>query len=271
MGRSVEDVVISLGPLTGVDPADSKTMESEGKSLKDYSAYLKKDGLKGKRIGLLRNTMGFLPSVDTLINLAVADLRKAGAEVVEIEAPRGSYGGPSYQVLLYEFKDGLNKYLASLGDKAPVKNLRELIEFNKKDPVELSVFGQNILEIAETKGDLESKEYKESLEKMLKATREEGIDKLLKDNRLDALMSPTGSPAWKTDHILGDHFVGGSSSLAAISGYPSITVPAGFVKELPVGVSFSGTAWSEPILIEIAYAYEQATKHRKAPKFLTSD
>jgi len=271
MGRSVEDVVISLGPLTGVDPADSKTMESEGKSLKDYSAYLKKDGLKGKRIGLLRNTMGFLPSVDTLINLAVADLRKAGAEVVEIEAPRGSYGGPSYQVLLYEFKDGLNKYLASLGDKAPVKNLRELIEFNKKDPVELSVFGQNIFEIAETKGDLESKEYKESLEKMLKATREEGIDKLLKDNRLDALMSPTGSPAWKTDHILGDHFVGGSSSLAAISGYPSITVPAGFVKELPVGVSFSGTAWSEPILIEIAYAYEQATKHRKAPKFLTSD
>jgi amidase len=271
MGRSVEDAVICLGPLTGVDPADSKTVASEGKSLKDYTTYLKKDGLKGKRIGLLKNTMGFLPAVDTLIRLAVADLRKEGAEVIEIDVARGSYGGASYQVLLYEFKDGLNKYLASLGEKTPVKNLKELIEFNKKDSLELSVFGQDVFEVAEKKGDLASEEYKESLEKMLKATREEGIDKLLKENRLDALMAPTGSPAWKTDHILGDHYVGGSSSLAAIAGYPSITIPAGFVEELPVGVSFFGTAWSEPILIEIAYSFEQATKHRKPPKFLTTD
>lgn len=271
MGRSVEDAVICLGPLTGVDPADTKTAASEGKSLKDYTKYLKKDGLKGKRIGLLKNTMGFLPAVDTLIRLAVADLKKEGAEVIEIDVARGSYGGASYQVLLYEFKDGLNKYLASLGEKATVKNLQELIEFNKKDSVELSVFGQDVFVVAEKKGDLASEEYKESLDKMLKATREEGIDKLLKENRLDALMAPTGSPAWKTDHILGDHYVGGSSSLAAIAGYPSITIPAGFIEELPVGVSFFGTAWSEPVLIEIAYSFEQATNHRKPPMFLITD
>jgi amidase len=271
MGRTVEDAVTCLGPLTGTDPEDSKTEASEGNALKDYTTYLKKDGLKGKRIGLLRNTMGFLPSVDKLMETAVADLKKNGAEVIELEAPRGNYGGASYQVLLYEFKDGLNKYFASLGENAPVKNLSELIEFNKKDSVELSVFGQDIFEVADKKGGLDSKEYKESLEKMLKGTREEGIDKLLNENRLDALMSPTGAPAWKTDHILGDHYVGGSSSLAAIAGYPAISVPAGFVQGLPVGVTFFGRAWSEPTLIEIAFSYEQATRHRKAPGFLTEE
>jgi amidase len=140
-----------------------------------------------------------------------------------------------------------------------------------KDSVELSVFGQDILEVAEKKGDLDSKEYKESLEKMLKATREEGIDKLMNEHKLDALMSPTGAPAWKTDHILGDHYVGGSSSLAAIAGYPAVSLPAGFVQGLPVGVTFFGRAWSEPTLIEIAYSYEQATKHRRAPGFLKED
>lgn len=271
MGRTVEDVAIALGSLTGVDPGDSKTLASEGKSEEDYSVYLKKDGLKGKRIGLMKDDMGFSIKVDTLIRQAVACLKAQGAEVIEVGTPRGGTGGASYQVLLYEFKDGINKYLASLGGKAPVKNLAELIEFNKKDTVELRWFDQKIFETAQAKGGLDSKEYKEALKKILKATRENGIDKLMDENKLDALMSPTGSPAWKTDMILGDHFTGGNSSLAAIAGYPSITVPAGFIHELPVGVSFFGRAWSEPVLIEIAYAFEQASKHRRAPKFIVTD
>jgi amidase len=271
MGRTVEDVALCLGPLTGIDPQDSKTIASEGKSKSDYSVFLKKDGLKGKRIGLMKDDMGFSEKVDTLIRQAVARLKAQGAEVIEIKTPRGGMGGASYQVLLYEFKDGINKYLASLGENAPVKNLAELIEFNKKDTVELRWFDQKIFETAQAKGDLESKEYKDALQKIMKATREDGIDKLMDDNHLDALMSPTGSPAWKTDLVLGDHFVGGSSSLAAIAGYPSITVPVGFIEELPVGVSFYGRAWSEPVLIEIAYSFEQATRHRRAPKFIVTD
>jgi len=145
------------------------------------------------------------------------------------------------------------------------------MEFNKKDSVELRYFDQQLLKLAHEKGSLEDKEYQEALAYMLKATRTNGIDKLLKENHLDALMAPTGSPAWKTDLINGDHFMGGSSSLAAIAGYPAITVPMGFIDELPVGVSFFSKAWSEPQLIEIAYSYEQSTKHRKAPKFIPSN
>jgi amidase len=272
MGRTVEDVAACLGVMTGIDSSDSKTFASDGKSFSDYTQFLKKDGLKGKRIGLLKNQMGFSAKVDTLIRQAVALMKSQGAEVIEFEAPRGGgYGAASYQVLLYEFKDGLNKYFASLGENVPVKNLKELIEFNKKDSMELRYFDQSIFVASEAKGDLKTKEYKEALAKMLKATREDGIDKMMKENKLDALMGPTGSPAWKTDLILGDHFVGGSSSLAAISGYPAITVPMGFVENLPVDVTFFGRAWSEPVLIEIAYAYEQGTKHRRAPKFILTD
>lgn len=272
MCRTVEDAAICLSALTGVDSTDTKTLASPGKSQFDYTKFLKADGLKGKRIGLVKNEMGFSDKVDTLIKQAVAFLKSQGAEVVEVESPKSSgYGEASYQVLLYEFKDGLNKYFASLGNNAPVKNLKELIEFNKKDSVELKYFDQKIFEKAEKKGGLESKEYMDSLKKMLKATRENGIDKLMNGYKLDALMSPTGSPAWKTDLLLGDHFVGGSSSLAAIAGYPAITVPIGFIQSLPVDVTFSGRAWSEPVLIEIAYSFEQGTKHRKAPMFIVTD
>jgi len=272
MGRTVEDVAKCLGVLTGIDSTDSKTFGSAGKYKADYTKFLKKDGLKGKRIGLLKNEMGFSIKVDTLIRQAVKCLKEQGAEIIEIEAPKNNgYNGASYQVLLYEFKDGLNKYLGSLGQNAPVKNLKELIEFNREDTVELRYFDQKIFEKAQEKGDLESHEYKAALAKMLKATREDGIDKMLKDNKLDALMAPTGSPAWKTDLLLGDHFVGGSSSLAAIAGYPSITVPLGFIGELPVCVSFFGTAWSESVLFEIAYSYEQSSKNRRAPKFIATD
>ena len=272
MGRTVEDVAICLGTMTGVDPTDSKTINSEGKFLSDYTKYLKKDGLKGKRIGLLKKSLGFSDRVDSLMKQAFKDLVSQGAEVIEIELQKGeNYNDASYEVMLYEFRDGLNKYFASLGENAPVKSLKELIEINKKDTVELKYFDQKILEMAEKKGDLNSSEYKKALTKMLKATREDGIDKIMNNSRLDAIMAPTGSPAWKTDLLLGDHYVGGSSSLAAISGYPSITVPMGFVEELPVGVSFFGKAWSEPVLLEIAYSYEQGTRHRKSPKYLVTD
>lgn len=272
MGRTVEDVAIALGALTGIDSADSKTYASVGKSLTDYTKFLKKDGLNGKRIGLMKKTMGFSDKVDILMNETVAYLKANGAEVIDIEFPRGeNYGDASFEVMLYEFKDGLNKYFASLGDSAKVNNLTELIEFNKTDSIELRFFDQKLLEMADKKGPIESPEYKKALELMLRATRENGIDKVMNSNKLDAIMAPTGSPAWKTDLLLGDHFVGGSSSLAAISGYPAITVPMGFVDNLPVGVTFFGKAWNEPLLLEIAYSYEQGTKHRKAPKYIVSD
>ncbi len=272
MGRTVTDVAACLGPMTGIDTSDSKTLGAKGNAKTDYTQYLKKDGLKGKRIGLMKESMGFSGKVDELMRKTVEALKRQGATVIELEPMKDqSYGNASYQVLLYEFKDGLNRYFAGLGKTAPVKSLKELIEFNKKDPVELNYFDQKILEEAEAKGTLDAAEYKDALAKMWKLTREEGIDLLMKQYQLDALMAPTGSPAWKTDLVNGDHFIGGSSSLAAISGYPSITVPMGFVSELPVGVSFFGKAWSEPTLFEIAYAYEQATKHRKAPKFIPSN
>jgi amidase len=246
-------------------------MASRGHFHTDYGKFLHKDGVKGKRIGLLKDALGFSVKVDTLIRQAAADLVQQGAIVLELESPQGKYEDASYQVLLYEFKDGLNNYLHSLGSDAPIQSLADLIAFNKNDSLELRFFDQKILEAAEAKGNLETKEYREALATMLKATREQGIDKLMDDHRLDALLAPTGSPAWKTDLILGDHFVGGSSSLAAISGYPAITVPAGFVDDLPVGVTFFGRAWSEPQLLEIAFAFEQATKHRKPPQFKITD
>ncbi len=272
MGRTVTDVAITLGAMAGVDSADQKTLAAANYLLKDYTPYLKADGLRGKRIGLLKKNMGYHARVDSLMEQVVDDLESMGAEVIELDySMDGKVHGSSFTVMLYEFKDGLTRYFASLGEKARVKDLEALMEFNKKDPVELRYFDQQLLKQAHEKGTLEDKEYKEALAMMLKATREDGIDKLLKENNLDALMAPTGSPAWKTDLINGDHFMGGSSSLAAIAGYPAITVPMGFIDELPVGVSFFSKAWSEPQLIEIAFAYEQNTKHRKAPKYIPVD
>ncbi len=272
MCRTVSDAAILLGTLTGVDPLDDKTKQSEGKYLKDYSKYLNPDGLRGKRIGLIKNLMGFSDMVDTLMRKAIVDIVAKGAVVIEVKAPDSAgYEKASMEVMLFEFKDGLNRYFAGLGNNVPVKNIKELIEFNRKDSVELKYFDQKILIDAEKKGDLKSPEYRKALEKMLLATRENGIDKIMNENKLDALIAPTGSPAWKTDLLNGDHFVGGSSSLAAISGYPAVTVPMGFIGEMPVGISFFGRAWSESLLIEIAYGYEQATQHRKPPRYLVTD
>ncbi len=269
MARTVTDAAICLGAMVGIDPTDVKTINSEGKSFTDYTQFLNKDGLKGKRIGLYKRPLGQHYKVDELVNTAVEYLKSQGVEIIEIENILNSnVDGLSFEIMLYEYKDGLNKYFSSLGPEAPIKNLEELIAFNEKDSIELNFYNQKYLEMALEKDDLDSEEYLETLEKVIKGSREDGMDRVMDENNLDAIIAPTGGPAWKTDHVNGDAFQVGSSSPAAISGYPSITVPMGFIDELPVGISFFGKAWSEPVLIEIAYAYENGTQHRKAPKFI---
>ena len=272
MARTVRDAAIFLGALVGIDSTDEKTLESRGKFYSDYTEFLKEDGLKGKRIGLYKGPLGKNYKVDTLMYKAVDFLKSQGVEIIEIdEISIGKMGYYSFEIMLYEYKDGLNKYFQSLGSDAPVKSIEELIAFNQSDSIELNYFNQKYLEMAQEKGDLTSEEYVEALAKMKKGSREEGIDRVMNLHNLDAIIAPTGSPAWKTDLINGDSFQLGSSSPAARAGYPNITVPMGYVDELPVGISFFGRAWSEPLLLEIAYAYERGTKHRKSPKFLVSD
>ena len=268
MARTVSDAAIALGYMTSVDQNDSKTLAPDRVALDDYTSFLNEDGLKDKRIGVYNPARDFHHRVAEHFDRALERLTKSGASIVELDSiSEVRVGGDSYNVLLYEFKDGLNKYFENLGPDAPVRSLEQLIEFNKKDSIELKYFDQDILEQAQAKGDLNSEEYLESLERMLKHTREEGIDKVMTENNLDAIVAPTGSPAWKTDLLNGDRFLGGSSSPAAQSGYPSITVPMGVIDGLPVGISFFGRAWTEGKLIELAYAFEQRTKVRFAPKF----
>lgn len=272
MARTITDAAICLGVMTGFDKTDSKTLNSEGKYHTDYTQSLAKDGLMSKRIGWYKKPSGKHYKVDKLMEQTVEYLKSQGVEIVEIKSFTDvNVGGLSFTVMLYEFKDGLNKYFGSRGPDTPVKSLKELIEFNKVDSVELKYFGQSIFEMSEEKGDLETPEYNEALAKMLTAMREEGIDRAMDEHNLDAIIAPTGGPAWKTDHVNGDTFQVGSSSPAAIAGYPNITVPMGFIDGLPVGVSFFGRAWSEPVLIDVAYAYEQGTKHRRVPQFNLSD
>jgi len=269
MARTVTDAAVCLGALVGVDSTDEKTWASKGKFYNDYTQFLKEDGLKRKRIGLYKGPLGINFKVDTLMYRAVDFLKSQGVEIIEIEEiSDGIVGHYSFEVMLYEYKDGLSKYFHSLGPDAPIKNLEELIAFNQFDSVEMKHFNQKYLEMAQEKGNLSSAEYQEALAKMLKGSREEGIDRIMDEHNLDAIIAPTGSPAWKTDLINGDSYQLGSSAPAARAGYPNITVPMGFIDDLPVGISFFGRAWSEPLLIEIAYAYECGTKYRKAPKFL---
>jgi amidase len=270
MSRTLWDAAVCLGVMTGVDSSDTKTLNSRGNSYTDYTQFLKKDGLKGKRIGWYKAPSGANFKVDSAMAAAVEFIKSQGAEVVEIENVTESKTGQySFQVMLFEYKDGLNKYFESLGPDAPVKNLKELIAFNKKDSIELRYFNQRYLEMAQEKDDLSSEEYKEALEGMLSGSRENGIDKYMQKHNLDAFMAPTGSPAWKTDLINGDSFQLGSSSPAAHAGYPVITVPMDYIDGLPVGISFFGTAWSEPVLLEIAYGFEYGTQKRQTPKFVS--
>jgi amidase len=271
MARTVADAAAVLGAVTGVDPEDSATAASQGKSYTDYAQFLDPNGLRGMRIGVVRKFFGFMDDVDQLMAAAIDVMKQGGATVVDpvsIET-HGKYFDSEFLVFQYELKADLNAYLARLGTSAPVHTLKEIIEFNEKNrEKEMPYFGQDIFLKAEEKGPLTEKEYLDAVEQNHRLARTEGIDATMEKSKLDALIGPTGGPAWLTDLITGDHFGGGSSSPAAIAGYPSITVPAGYVHGLPVGISFFGRAWSEPTLIKIAFGYEQATKHRKPPRFL---
>jgi amidase len=268
MTRTVRDAAICLGALTGVDSLDDKTLESKGKSLKDYTQFLKEDGLKGKRIGFYKPAVVSNYKVTALMLKAVEFMKSKGAEIIELDKiSEDNLERYEYQVMLYEYKDGLNKYFKSLGPKAPIKNVEELIEFNKKDTVELRYFNQIWLEMAQQKGDLTSQEYVESLTRSLNGSRENGIDKVMNQYHLDAIIGPAAGPAPKTDLTNGGRSEVGSSSFAARAGYPNITLPMGEIDGLPVGISFFGRAWSEPLLLEITYAFEQGTKHRIIPTY----
>src|ERR1044072_371923 len=270
MARTVTDAAILLGAMAGVDPRDEATNESRGKAVADYTQFLDKDGLRGMRLGIARKHFGFNERVDKLMNNLLAEMKKLGAVLVDpADIPTtGKFDDSEFEVLLYEFKADLNTYLAGLGPQAPVRSLKDVIAFNEKyREREMPYFGQDIMIKAEAKGPLTSKAYLAALRKNDLLTRTQGIDYVMKKNKLDALIAPTGGPPWPTDWINGDHFTGGYSSASAIAGYPHITVPAGYVFGLPVGISFFGGAFSEPKLIKTAYAFEQATKARRAAKF----
>ncbi|HVS90019.1 MAG TPA: amidase [Candidatus Acidoferrum sp.] len=273
MCRTMRDAATILGALTGVDPEDTATTASRAKSYSDYTQFLNADGLRGARIGVLRKTFGFSPAVDKLMESALDAMKKQGATLVDpVEiATLGKFGDSEFTVFMYELKADLNAYLTRLGASAPVKTLKEIIDFNERNrEKEMPYFGQENFLKAEAKGPLTSKEYLDALKKNHKLARKEGVDMVMDKFKLDAIVAPTGGPAWLTDPVNGDSFGGGSSDSAAVAGYPNINVPAGFVFGLPVGISFFGRAWSEPVLIKLAYAFEQATKARKAPRFLPS-
>ncbi|MGB8458083.1 MAG: amidase [Candidatus Acidiferrum sp.] len=271
MCRTVRDAAILLGALTGVDPNDNATAASAGKSFRDYTQFLNADGLRGARIGVLRKTFGFNPAVDRLMESALVVMKRQGATLVDpVEFETyGKFRETEFLGFMYELKADLNAYLAWLGPNTPVKTLKEIIEFNEKNAArEMPYFGQENFLKAEEKGPLTTPEYVEAIKKNHELAGKEGIDATMDKNKLDAIVGPTGGPAWLTDIVNGDAFGGGSSQFAAVAGYPNITVTAGFDFGLPVGISFFGRAWSEPVLIKLAYSFEQATKFRKAPRFL---
>jgi len=271
MGRSVADAATLLGVCTGIDDADPRTQESDGNLYTDYTQFLDANGLKGKRIGVLEGVVGYHEAVDEIMERAFAAMEAQGAEMIkEIKVNEdGAYGSAGFDLLCYEFKDGLNRYLSSRPD-AKVRSLEEVIQFNKDNAdKEMPYFQQEILERSQDMGPLTDDGYKEALETVTSVSRN-GIDNAMKENNLDAIIGVTGGPAWPIDLINGDHFGTGSSSPAARSGYPNITVPAGFVHGLPVGMSIFAGKYEEPKLISIAYAFEQATKVRKAPQLLST-
>ncbi len=268
MCRTLRDAAIMLGALTGVDLEDSATVESQGKSYTDYTRFLDPAGLKGARIGVARKYFGFNDAVDALMQHCLEVMTEEGAELVDPAdiSTLGKFDHSEMTVLMYELKADLNSYLARIGPDAPVKTLKEVIEFNDRHrQEEMRFFGQDLFLKAEEKGPLTDKVYLEAVQDNRQLARVEGIDALMDQHQLDAIVAPTGGPAWLTDLINGDHVAGGSSNAAAVARCPNINVTAGFVHGLPIGISFFGRAWSEPTLLKIAYAFEQTTKARQAP------
>jgi amidase len=273
MTRTVEDAAILLAAMAGVDPRDVATARSVGRT-SNYAAALDAGALKGARIGVARKRyFGYSPAADRLIEAAIAEMKARGAIVVDpADIPTASgFESCELEILLYEFKADLNAYLRGLPASVPVRSLKDVMAFNEKERARaMPFFGQELFEMAEKKGPLTSPAYKRAVAACQSRARTQGIDAVMSRYRLDALVAPTGSPAWPIDLVNGDHFLGASSTPAAVAGYPSITVPAGFVNGLPVGLSFIGRAWSEARLIGLAYAYEQATRHRQPPTFLAT-
>lgn len=269
MTRSVADAAILLTVLNAADRDDKVTAENRRGPI-DYTRHLVADGLKGVRLGAVRNYWGRRKEVDRVMEASLDALRKAGAEIIDVRIDSiGKFGAAEFEVLLYEFKTGLETYLAERGGDH--RTIEDLIRFNEDNANrQMPYFGQGIFEAAAKKGPLTSKDYKDARELCIRLTRSEGIDGVMNKERLDALVAPSNAPTWMIDTVNGDCGSGyvSSSSLAAVAGYPNITVPAGFARELPIGISFFGRAWSEAKLIEIAYSFEQQTKVRRRPKML---
>jgi amidase len=268
MCRTVADAAILLGVMAGPDPRDPVTATARG--LADYTRALDPGGLRGARIGVARTKLfGYSPATDRVIETALAVLRAGGAELIDpADIPHvGEYDNSEFTVLLYEFKADLEAYLATLGPRAP-RTLAALIAFNESQRErEMPFFGQEIFVAAQEKGPLTDTAYLDALAQNHRLSRAEGIDAVMDQHRLDAIVAPTGNPAWPIDLVNGDHFLGSCTTPPAVAGYPHVTVPAGDVHGLPVGLSFIGRAWSEETLIKLAFAYEQATQHRRPPAF----
>ena len=273
MTRTVTDAAVLLSVLAGSDPRDAVTAQAAAKA-RDYTQFLRRDGLKGKRLGVVRSQFGGRNElVSAVIEQSLAVLRAQGATLVDLpELPNESkYDDSELTVLLYEFKADMETYLREFAPASPLKTLADIVAFNERNRERVMPhFGQEHMLKAIEKGDLKTQEYLDALANNHKYSREEGIDKALQEHRLDALVTPSGSPAWLTDFIRGDNSGASFTSPAAVAGYPHITVPAGFVQGLPCGISFVGTAWSEPQLFAMAYAFEQASKARRAPAFAKS-
>ena len=266
MARTVADAAALLSALSGADERDAATASARAEP--DYTAFLDPDGLHGARIGVARKLGGFNDRVDRLFDDAIAAMHELGAELVDpADIPHtDELEDPELEVFLYEFKADLEAYLGSLGPSQPHRTLADLIAFNVEHAdVEMPFFGQELFEKAAEKGPLTEHAYLEALEICRRLSRTEGINAVMDERRLDALVAPSNAPAWRTDYANGDHYVGGNSTPAAVAGYPNVTVPMGFAFDLPIGISFMGRAWSEGTLIRLASAFEQATRHRRPP------
>jgi amidase len=267
MARTVSDVALLLTAMAGVDPADPSGPAANGKIATDYSTFLKVDALKGRRFGVVRQAMGYHPDVDASTTKAIEAIKAAGGEVIDVKVPTyNDWNDPEFAVLLYEFKDGLNAYLKKSG--SPHASLEALIAWNKANATQvMPIFGQEIFEQAQAKGPLSDAAYITARDTARRLAGKDGLIATLDKNKLDALIAPSLSPAWPTDHVLGDHFIGAGYGMAAVARTPSITVPIGESHGLPFGLTFMGRAYSEGELIGFGYALEQVMKARKAPGF----
>jgi len=275
MARTVAEAAVLLEALTGVDACDPATRSSAKRVCKDYRPFLDRDGLRGRRIGVARNMAGTDARVLKIFESSLEVMRQLGAVLVDpANVPNfNKFGKSELEVLHYEFKADLNGYLAGRGPKTRLHSLEEVIKFNEENKERvMPYFGQDYMTTAQEKGPLSEKKYREALAKNHRLTRAEGLDAAMRKHHLEALVVPSGGPAWMIDLVNGDtiNWDMESTSPPAVAGYPHITVPAGYIFGLPVGISFIGRSWHEPELIKFAYAFEQASQIRQPPQFLAN-